>query len=414
MGSGVGSLYLESTLLNSNETTMNTFDWIVIGAGITGAALAYELVQQGFSTLLVEQHSTLQGATRFGYGGIAYWAGTTELTRQLCAEGIALHRSLPDELAADTQFRELDLLLTIPPDVDPQAIEQFYSQFAIPPRLLSIQAACELEPLLNPAAIAGALTVKHGHISQQATVQAYTDAFIRRGGRLQIGIVSHLQHQQGRFVGINCGQEIFHSNQVVVCAGGLSRKLLHHSGIPVRLYFTHAELVDIPPADLQLRTIVMPADSRRFQLEAQASSLEQDVLWDEPGHQPAAPIVDAGAVQFLDGSIRIGQISRALTDPEAAIDAAASERDIRTQVGQLLPSLQDLPGAWRHCLVAFSCDHLPLVGAIPTIEGIYLFSGFSNPLAITPPLARRFAAALAGSPDALLAQLTPARFTKQV
>jgi glycine/D-amino acid oxidase-like deaminating enzyme len=52
---------------------MRTYDWIVIGAGITGAALAYELAKQGLSVLLLERHVSLQGATRFGYGGIAYW-----------------------------------------------------------------------------------------------------------------------------------------------------------------------------------------------------------------------------------------------------------------------------------------------------------------------------------------------------
>ena len=143
---------------------MTTYDWIVVGAGITGAALAYELAKQGFSTLLLEQHNPLTGATRYSYGGIAYWSGTTALTRQLCAEGIERHRILSAELEADTQFRELDLLLTIAAHSDPQALVQQYASFAIPPHLLSVAEACGLEPLLNPTAIAGALTVRHGHI----------------------------------------------------------------------------------------------------------------------------------------------------------------------------------------------------------------------------------------------------------
>lgn len=126
--------------------SLNTiFDWIVVGGGFTGAALAYELSRHQLQVLLVERHTALQGATRFSYGGIAYWSGTTDMTRQLCAEGIALHRSLPDQLEADTQFRELDLLLTIPATEDPQRVAQTYAQFAIPPQLLTVQAACDLE-----------------------------------------------------------------------------------------------------------------------------------------------------------------------------------------------------------------------------------------------------------------------------
>ncbi len=160
---------------------MATYDWIVIGAGMTGAALSYELVSQGFSVLLLEQAAEFPSATRYSYGGIAYWSGTTELTRQLCAEGIARHRSLSDELAASTHFVDGDLLLTIPADADPQAIAASYAHFALPPRLLDVAAACALEPLLNPRAIAAALTVKHGRIDPIATTRAYLQAFQRRG-----------------------------------------------------------------------------------------------------------------------------------------------------------------------------------------------------------------------------------------
>jgi glycine/D-amino acid oxidase-like deaminating enzyme len=34
---------------------MKTYDWVVVGAGITGAAVSYELVQQGFNVLLLEK-----------------------------------------------------------------------------------------------------------------------------------------------------------------------------------------------------------------------------------------------------------------------------------------------------------------------------------------------------------------------
>jgi glycine/D-amino acid oxidase-like deaminating enzyme len=83
---------------------------------------------------------------------------------------------------------------------------------------------------------------------------------------------------------------------------------------------------------------------------------------------------------------------------------------MRATVGAILPALADLPGTWHHCLIAFSHDRLPLVGAIPNVEGIHLFSGFSNPLAIVPTLARRFASAATGQTDELLAQLSLDRF----
>ncbi|MBD0301804.1 MAG: FAD-binding oxidoreductase [Tolypothrix sp. T3-bin4] len=385
---------------------MKTYDWIVVGGGIAGATLAYELAKTGFAVLLLEQYGTPQNATRYSYGGLAYWSGTTPLTRLLCEEAMsttgyayARYHILSQELDADIQFRELDLLLTISTDSDPEATAASYNHFAIPPRLLSVQEACEVEPQLNREAISGALTVKHGHIHPEKTAQAYIQAFERAGGEMQISQV--LQVLQD---GVKTTTGTFHSANVVICAGGLSRQLLKSAGIPVKLYFTHAEIIETPPVDVQLRTLVMPANLQRFQLEAESTQVDE--LWDELGNEPAPPILDAGAIQFQDGSFRIGQISRVLTDPHAKVNSKESEKWLRRSVGQILPVLENLPGIWHHCLVAFSSDRLPLIGTIPGFDSVHLFSGFSNPLVIIPPLAKRFANFASGNKDEIIIQLS--------
>jgi glycine/D-amino acid oxidase-like deaminating enzyme len=385
---------------------MKTYDWIVVGGGFTGAALAYELRRTGFSVLLLEQNATLQNATRYSYGGLAYWSGTSDLTRQLCQEGIELHRRLSDELDADTQFRELDLLLTIDRDDDPQAVAGNYSCFGIPPTLLSVEEACELEPLLNRDVIAGALTVRHGHIHPDKMTEGYIQAFRRAGGEIQIAQVVELLRQGDRIQGVKTQGSTYHAANTVVCAGGLTRSLLKASGIDVRLYFTHAEMIEIPPVDIQLHTLVMPADTQRFKLEAKASTAEVNPLWDEPGHEPVPPILDAGAVQFLDGSLRIGQLSRLLTDPYAQVAPDQSEAAIRRQVGKVLPALEKLPGTWHRCLVAFSSNRLAVVGALSNVEGAYVFSGFTTPLVFVPVLAKHFANWATGQDDQIIAQLS--------
>ncbi|NWF61649.1 MAG: FAD-binding oxidoreductase [Fischerella sp.] len=390
---------------------MKTYDWIAIGAGFTGAALAYELAKTGFSVLLLEQCATSRNATRYSYGGLAFWSGTTPLTRQLCNEGMARYQVLSQELDADIEFRELDLLLTIATDIDPEVVAASYAHFAIPPKLLSVDEAWEMEPLLNRKAIAGALTVKHGHINPEKTAQAYIQAFLRAGGKIEITQVQNLtpspQADRGVGIAIKTTTGNYYAANVVVCAGGLSRQLLKASGIPVRLYFTHAEMIETPPVEVQLRTLVMPANLKRFQLEAESSVVDE--LWNEPGNEPIAPILDAGAIQFQDGSLRLGQISRVLTDPNAKVDSQASESWLRQSIGEVLPALAKLPGRWHHCLVAFSSDRLPLIGSIPEFQGIYVFSGFSNPLVIVPPLAQRFAHWVSGQEDEVITQLYPAR-----
>jgi glycine/D-amino acid oxidase-like deaminating enzyme len=375
---------------------MKTYDWIVVGAGFTGAALAYELVKKGFSVLLLEQDTNFQNATRYSYGGLAFWSGTTPVTRQLCDEGIARYRILSQELNANIELHELDLLLTIPTDTDPKIAAASYAHFATPPKLLSVDEACEMEPLLNREAIAGALTVKHGHINPQKTTQAYIQAFLRAGGEMEFTQVQNL------LTSVQTTTTTYHSANVVVCAGGFSRDLLKASGIPIKVYFTHAEMIETPPVEINLRTLVMPANLQRFQLEAESSKVDE--VWNEPGNEPVAPILDAGAIQFLDGSLRLGQISRIITNSSAKVDSKESERWLRQSIGEILPELANLPGTWHHCLVAFSSDRLPVIGTIPGYQGIYIFSGFSNPLVIVPPLAQRFANWVSGQEDEIISQ----------
>ncbi len=384
----------------------NTYDWIVVGSGITGAALAYELVKQGLSVLLLEKNSTPNNATCYSYGGLAYWSGTSPLTRQLCQEGIEYHRNLTTQLEADTEFRELDLLLTINAEVEPQIVADSYSRFAIVPRLLSASQACELEPLLNRETISGVLQLPHGHINPGKTTQAYLQAYQRRGGKLQIAQVLNLLEVGNMIAGVKTTQGNIFAANTVICAGGLSRALLQEAGINVRLYFTHAEVIKTPPVALKLRTLVMPAQLQRFALEAKASVPEVDSLWDVPGNEPVPPILDPGAIQFLDGSLCLGQLSRVLTDPTATIDRKASEQKIRDAVGKILPTVANLPGTCHQCLVAFSNNSLPVVGKINGQLGLYLFSGFSNTLLFAPPLAQHFAQWAVTGKDEMISTLS--------
>lgn len=392
---------------------MKTYDWIVVGAGITGAALSYELGRVGFSVLLLEPHpisDRASNATRYSYGGIPYWSGTTPLTRQFCTEGIDIQSHLTDELGADTEFRHLDLVLTIGLNEDVRGTLAAYRDGAIAPTLISASQACELEPLLNPNAIAGAILFKHAHVNATRLTSAYCSAFQRRGGTLVHAKLDRLLCDRDRVQGVVANGTTYHANNVGICAGGMSRQLLKDTGIHIKQYFTHAELIETKPVDLKLHALVMPATNKRLQFETNASQENIDALWDESDRELAPPSIDPGAIQFLDRTVKIGQLSRVLTNPYAKVDAIKSEAKIRAQVGKVLPAIAALPGQWHSCLVAFSQDGLPLIGAVPDYANIHIFSGFTSPMVYVPTLARRFAAFANGASDDIIPQLSPQRF----
>ena len=380
------------------------YDWIVIGAGITGACLAYELSQQGLKILLIEKNPIPNNATVYSYGGLAYWSGTDKLTRTLGGEGIELHRNLPEELDADTEFRDLDLVLTIDRQDDPKTIFQNYDRFAITPELLSVNDACILEPLLNPNAISGALKLPHGHIHPQKTTDAYLQAFERNNGVIVYEQVVDLLRQGDNVVGVKTLDNIYHADNTVVCAGGLSRSLLQQAKIEIENYYTHAQLILTPPVDFELGTVVMPAVQQRFILEAKAQELNSDD-WNPPYDQAPKAILDPGAVQFMDGRICMGQISAIASNPQAKLNPFAAEAEIREQVSNILPLLEDIPGTCHSCLVAFNNQAIALVGNLADTKGIYLFSGFTSTLVFAPVLARRFARWALGKEDKVMEEL---------
>jgi glycine/D-amino acid oxidase-like deaminating enzyme len=381
---------------------MGSFDWIVIGAGITGSALSYELVKAGFRVLLLDRAPKAPNATYQSYGGIAYWAGTNDLTRSLCAEGIAIHRQLSAELDSDTEFREIDLLLTIAPHNDLATIINNHQNFTQKPEVLSPESAWELEPQLNPAGFQAALRFRHGHVNAIAAAFAYQKQFQTLGGIYKIAEVQQVLPNQ-----VVTSAGTFLSSQIALCAGSETRSLLGMNAIAP--HFSHAESIVTGPVDFQLRTLVMPAVTERFVLEAEAGDSKHDDLWDSHGNEPVASILDAGAIQFNNGHLRMGQITRVKTGLQDKVDAAASEQTLRQAIAPILPQIATLPGQWQSCTVAFSRDHLPIVGALADRPDLHIFSGFSNPMVFVPALARRFAQDFA-QPDSLLKQLSPQRF----
>ena len=390
---------------------MPTFDWIVVGNGLTGAALSYELARQGFSVLLLERFVTPEGATRYSYAGVPHWSGTSPLLRQLFHESRQRYAALPEETKVAHHYRELDLLLTVEPNADPQTLAQRYANVETPPVPITPAEAVEREPLLNADAIAGALTVRHGHVDPAALIKAYNHGLQKLGGQIIIAAVTGLVRIGDRITGVTTPTQAYAAGQVVVAAGGMTRELLKTAGVRVPVYFTHAEVVETPPLDWELRSLIMPADLTRSAIELEATSDETQNLWDEPGNEIRPPFLDSGCVQFLDKHLRMGQISRINTTLDPKLDAATGEQRIRAGLTPLIPALDQVPGQWHACRVAFSQDGLPLAGPVPGLTGGYVFSGFTSPFGLVPAIAEHFAQWASGQDNDVLQATRPDRFS---
>ncbi len=387
---------------------MQTYDAIVIGNGIAGAALSYELAKAGQSVLLIDDGNPDSG-TRYSYGGIGYWAGTTELTTQLFQAGFNRHQELSEELGADTQLRELDLLLTVEKDADVDELTRAYGAFSTPPRFVSATEASELEPCLDANAIAGAFTTRHAHVDPRSLVAAYNQAFRRLGGHHNLSAVTGLVKVGDRITGVTTKAQAYPARTTIVSAGAYSLKLLESAGVKVPLYFTHAEIVETAALDFEVRSLIMPAANARFEMESKAGAFD----WDKPNAQIMPPVLEAGIIQFADKTARVGQISRFYTGFESPVEGEESKKKILGAIAQKIPNLKNVSGDWRHCLVSFTQDGLPLLGPVPSVHGLYLFSGFTGPFALVPPVAQRYAQWIGEASDSFIEQMLVNRFSAE-
>ncbi|AFZ46120.1 FAD dependent oxidoreductase [Cyanobacterium stanieri PCC 7202] len=369
---------------------MSNYDAIVVGAGLTGSALAYELAKQNRKVLLVEKNLNFSNGTVYSYGGIAYWCGTDDRTISLCQEGLKIQQNLTDELDYDIQYRDLDLLFTIPHAQNPDEVAKNYQDFWIKPELLSVEDSCNREPLLNGEAISGCLRFPHGHVNPRRVMEGYQKAFEKLGGEIREELVMDLETKGSRTVGIKTEEKSYFAEEIILCAGAFCRHLLAKVGVNLPIYFTHAQLIKTKPTDIKLRCLVMPSTTARFLMEKDVTALAKDSIWTNPSDDLQAEVLEPGAIQFLDGSLCLGQISQIRTNPHAPVAPRASEEKIRGAIAHYLPSLAHLEGQWHNCQVAFSKGVPFQVGRVDEMEGLSVFSGFTSPFVFVPPLARKF------------------------
>lgn len=186
------------------------------------------------------------------------------------------------------------------------------------------------------------------------------------------------------------------AGQVVLAAGARCRQLW--PDLPERLRSSWAAVLELPAlpalaadqAGSGPPALWLPLSFSRPGLERRAAGLRQPE-W----------LVDGGLVPRGSGAL-LGQHSLVrpgldLGEPPAAAVVEQQLRQALAAKPWTLP-LAQLPGRLRQAPVAFCSDGLPLVGAVPEVAGLWLFTGFTAAFTQVPLLAPLLAAVLAAEP----------------
>ena len=143
------------------------YDIAVIGAGITGSAIARELSKYNLKTVVIEKGlEVCQGTTKANsaivHGGFDAKEGS--LKAKLNVEGNSLYKDLCEEL--NVEFKQTGSLVLAFDDEDVKHIEELYNRGinnnAIGLKILNKEEVLKIEPNVNQNVVAALLCESAG------------------------------------------------------------------------------------------------------------------------------------------------------------------------------------------------------------------------------------------------------------
>ena len=216
---------------------------VIIGGGVTGAGLLWDLALRGISAVLLEKKDLANGATGRCHGllhsGGRYVVKDADAAKECISENTILKK-----VAAPCVHDTGGLFVHIEGD-DPKYVADWAAgckKIGIPTEELSRDAAIALEPNL-PSTTVKAYTIPDGHVDVFLLTLLNVEAAVARGARFRtysevVAIESESQKVTGvRYRDTNTGEEDFIACDIVVnAAGGWAQQVaaLANVEVPVR------------------------------------------------------------------------------------------------------------------------------------------------------------------------------------
>lgn len=221
---------------------------IVIGAGIIGSGIAYELSRRGHSVLLMEslseggQTSAASAGMVNPYSGFdakTFLSGTDELplgveSLKLFPEWAAI---LLEESGVDIEWQACGSLQIALSESDEQVLHENLSRveaFVPGAKIISGEEARRMEPLITSDCRAALQLPDDGLVNPQRLLHALRLAAIRCGAELYRGqTVMGFETEGERIIGVRAPSGVVKADWVIVAAGAWTGILLSGLGLQI-------------------------------------------------------------------------------------------------------------------------------------------------------------------------------------
>ena len=372
---------------------MRTFDLVVIGAGIGGGSLVYNLLKQGFtgSILVLDRGETVaSGASAFSAGGFRnLW--TTPINQRLCTRSIGILGRFKEDMGVAIGFQQTGYLFTYYPGPwarVPQAAEIWKAnqvnfdllspeqvEAKIPGLRCGVDAVDpDVREYLALEPIAGGVFGRDcGSFDPSQAAAGYferamADFPVRPVLQLNTEVETLTFDAAGRATGVTLmaagAEETVQAGLVALCTGPWTNQLLDRSGCPAE---------DRMPITPQKRMLFM------------TDFPDQDPRW----QTIPLTIIDQGIYfKYESGSLMIG---KARSDTPCSLDTRFEPdyyvEEINLVMQERMPATATckLKRGWAHLYDTNSADHNAILGWHGNHSNLLLQVGYSGHGAMESP-----------------------------
>lgn len=335
---------------------------VVVGAGIVGSTVAYELAKAGARVQVIESRTPGQGATRASAGILAphIEGHSSDLLRSLGHRSLALYDGFMARLIADSG-REVvyqrdgtfDLAFSEADEARLRELLETLTAEGIEARWIAPERFRDLEPHASPEARGALLIPTHGFVGVTSLTLAAAAAAQQFGAIFTVAVGAiRIFPIAGNRVGVETANARLEADRVVLAAGSWSSTITVEGAVPIP---------------------VKPIRGQLIQLQTNPGAINR-VIWGPDGY----------LVPWPDGSVLVGSTVEDVGFDEAHTQEAVDK--LRAAAVSLVPSLAgaDLSSV-RTGLRPKGPDDVPILGLSKVVPGlVYATAHYRNGVLFTP------------------------------
>jgi sarcosine oxidase subunit beta len=362
---------------------------VIVGGGIMGLALAWNLVGQGERDVLVLERGYLcEGASGRNGGGVrAQW--TTPTLIDLAKESIEFMGRFAQELGINVWLRKGGYLFLAHDRATLERVEhgaRVHKQHGLATRIIEPAEAVELAPELDPRRfVAASWNPEDGVVFPWPFLWGYADGARKGGARIETFTrVTGLDVSNGVVRAVRTDRGTVLADRVVIASGAWSPAIAAMAGVTLPNVPYRHEIVSSEPLKPFLGPLVSMLGTGLYF----SQSMRGEIVGGMGDPDEPAGLNQTSSLRFLV------RYSRALTE-------------LMPRVGHV-----KLLRQWAGCYDV-TPDHSPVIGETPGVRGLLQMSGFvGHGFMMAPAMGRRMAAWMGGAKDDIFDRFNLRRFAE--